>query len=146
SALSAHTRASWKRVSKENDSGTRLKLPIARPTRPASSASLTPILLGRILSSVLGARARTRAMRAGITTVPTYSPQAIVKRRSVRSAQIRSVRFRRRARSAGSRDAALLDQCIASRSGLSAAPGLFREFHGGGIHDKIRLGCASAQI
>ena len=83
SALSTHTRVSWNRVSQQNGSGTRLKLPIARSTRPASSASLTPILLGRILSSALGASARTRAMRAGISTVPTYSPQAIVKRRSV---------------------------------------------------------------
>ncbi len=51
--------------------------------RPASSASVTPILLGRILNSAFGAAALSRAIRLGTRTVPTYSPQIMVNRRSV---------------------------------------------------------------
>ena len=42
-------------------------------------------VLGLILSSAFGARVLTRAINRGIKTVPTYSVQATVKRRSVRS-------------------------------------------------------------
>ena len=46
---------------------------------------MTPILLGLILNSACGAMALTLAIKPGISTVPIYSPQVIVNRRSVRS-------------------------------------------------------------